>query len=75
MLTEITEPLNSNAVNYYSILNDGSRRAKTTDEKEIFLIKTGATGAPKFEVMSLEEPESCNAEGLQESLTAATLAE
>ena len=72
VLTEITEPLNSNAVNYYSVLNDGSSSAKTNDEKEIFLIKTGATGVPKFEVMSLEEPESCNAEGLQKALTAAT---
>lgn len=72
VLTEITEPLNSNAMNYYSILNDGSSSAKTMDEKEIFLIKTGATGTPKFEVMSLEEPKSCNAEGLQKSSTAAT---
>jgi hypothetical protein len=71
-VTEITEPLNSNAVNYYSILDDGSSSAKTADEKEIFLIKTGATGAPKFEVMRLEEHESCNAEGLQESLRAVT---
>ena len=53
VLTEIAEPSNSIAVNYYSILNDESSSAKTNDEKEIFLIKTGATGVPKFEVMSL----------------------
>ena len=68
-MTEITEPLNNNAINYYSILNDGSSSAKTTDEKEIFLITTAAKGTPKFEVMSLEEPKSCDAEGLKESLT------
>ena len=72
VMTEITEPLNNNAINYYSILNDGSSSAKTTDEKEIFLIKTAAKGTPKFEVMSLEEPKSCDAEGLKESLTVAT---
>ena len=66
VMTEITEPLNNNAINYYSILNDGS------SEKEIFLIKTAAKETPKFEVMSLEEPKSCDAEGLKEYLTVAT---
>ena len=70
VMTEITEPLNNNAINYYSILNDGSSSAKTTHEKEIFLIKTAVKET--FEVMSLEEPKSCDAEGLKESLTVAT---
>ena len=71
VITEITEPLNNNSINYYSILNVGSSSAKMTDEKE-FLIKTAAKGTPKFEVMSLEEPKSCDAEGLKESLAVAT---
>ena len=48
VMTEITEPLNNNAINYYSILNDGSSSAKTTHEKEIFLIKTAAKETPKL---------------------------
>ena len=72
VMTEITEPLNNNATNYYSIINCGSSNAKMTHEKEIFLIKTAAKGTLKFEVMRLEEPKSCDAEGLKESLTVAT---
>ena len=39
----LTEPVNEKKIRYYNVLNDGSRSAKTKDEKEVFLIKT----APK----------------------------
>ena len=48
VIKEITEPINNNQVNYYSIMNDGSSSAKTMDKKELFLIKTAAAGVPKF---------------------------
>ena len=32
----ITEPLNSNLIHYYSIMFDGSSSAETADEKEVF---------------------------------------
>ncbi|XP_071958585.1 uncharacterized protein [Antedon mediterranea] len=67
-LEKITEPLNNNKANYYSILNDGSSSAKTMDEKELFLIKTAAFGVPTFNVMTLEEPSSTTAEGLKDAL-------
>ena len=46
-------------------MNDGSSSAKTLDEKELFLLKTAATGEPRFALMSLEEPENANTEGLK----------
>ena len=49
-------------------MNDGSSSAKTMDEKELFLIKTAPSGTPKFSIMSLEEVEDANAEGLKEAL-------
>ena len=36
----LTEPVNEKKIRYYNVLNDGSRSAKTKDEKEVFLIKT-----------------------------------
>ena len=64
----ITEPLNNGETNYYSVMNDGSGSAKTMDEKELFLIKTAPSGIPKFSVMSLEEVEDVDAEGLKVAL-------
>ena len=61
----ITEPLNSGDIRYYSVRNDGSSSAKTLDEKELYLLKTAATGESKFSLVSLEEPENTNAEGLK----------
>ena len=55
-MKKITEPLNSNTLNYYSVLFDGGSSAKCVDEKEIFLIKTCEDGLPQFNVMLLEEP-------------------
>ena len=49
-------------------MNDGSSSAKTMDEKELFLIKTAPSGIPKFSVMSLEEVEDGDAEGLKVAL-------
>lgn len=70
LIKNITEPINSNSVKYYSIMNDGSSSAKTMDEKELFVIKTASQGTPKFTVMSLEEPEDTNAEGLKKAMEA-----
>lgn len=64
LIKNITEPLN-NVNNYYSVLMDGSSSAKILDEKELYIIKTCVNGEPKFQVMSLEEPEEANAIGLK----------
>ena len=64
----ITEALNSGVFNYYSILCDGSSSTKIVDEKELYIIKTCLNGKPLFQVISLEEPEEGNAEGLQAAL-------
>ena len=64
----ITEPLNKNILNYYSMLFDGASSSKCVDEKELFVRKLCVEGKPIFHVMSLEEPEECNAEGIKESM-------
>ena len=64
-ITNITEPLNNDVLHYYSVLLDGASSAKCIDEKELFVMKTCADGQPTFNVMSLEEPEECNAEGIK----------
>lgn len=43
-MLSITEPINSGAIRYYSIMNDGSSSSKTMDEKELFIIKTAKSG-------------------------------
>ena len=65
---KITQPLNENIVNYYSILFDGASSAKCVDEKELFIMKTCVQGKPTFNVMSLEEPDECNADGINEAM-------
>ena len=67
-IKNITEPLNENILNYYSILFDGASSCKCVDEKELFVIKLCAEGKPIFHVMPLEVPEKCNAEGIKESI-------
>jgi hypothetical protein len=62
----ITEPINSGEIRYYSVFNDGSSSAKTMNEKELFLMKSAPTGTPSFSVMSLEEPQETNTQGLKE---------
>ena len=66
-IKNITEPLNQNVNHYYSVLMDGSSSVKILDEKELYIIKLCVGGVPKYEVMSLEEPNEANAEGLKES--------
>ena len=66
-IKNITEPLNQNVNHYYSVLMDGSSSVKILDEKELYIIKLCAGGVPKYEAMSLEEPNEANAEGLKES--------
>ena len=39
-IKNITEPLNENILNYYSILFDGTSSSKCVDEKELFVIKS-----------------------------------
>ena len=46
---------------------DGSSSIQILDEKELYIIKTCLGGAPKYEVMSLEEPQEGNAAGLKEA--------
>ena len=60
--------MNENIVNYYSILFDGASSEKCVDEKELFILKTCLQGKPTFNVMSLEEPDECNADGINEAL-------
>ncbi len=55
-MCNITEPLNSNILHYYSVLFDGASSAKCVE------------GYPTFNVMSLEEPEECNAQGIKEAM-------
>ena len=49
-------------------MNEGSSSAKTMDEKKLFLIKTASLGILKFSMMSLEEVENADAEGLKAAL-------
>ena len=37
-IKNITEPLNENILNYYSVLFDGASSFKCVDEKELFVI-------------------------------------
>lgn len=67
-MTNITEPLNNDVLHYYSVLFDGASSAKCVDEKELFVIKTCVEGQPTFNVMSLEEPEECNAQGIKDAM-------
>ncbi|KAK6168656.1 hypothetical protein SNE40_019848 [Patella caerulea] len=39
------------------------------DEKELYVIKTCKDGKPKFQILSLEEPNNSDAEGLKVALT------
>ena len=65
---KITQPLNENIVNYYSILFDRASSAKCVDKKELFIMKTCVQGKPTFNVMSLQEPDECNADGINEAM-------
>ena len=67
-LIKTIQPLNENIVNYYSILFDGASSAKCVDEKELFIMKTCVQGKPTFNVMSLEEPDECNADSINETM-------
>ena len=60
--------MNENIVNYYSILFDGASSAKCVDEKELFIMKTCVQGKPAFNVMSLEEPDECNVDGINKAM-------
>ena len=64
----ITKPLNDETISYCKVHNDGSSSAKAMGEKELFIIKTAHKGEVKFSIMSLDEPEVANAEGLKLAL-------
>ena len=66
--SNITTPLSDGLVRYCSVHNNGSSSAKTTDEKELYIMKTAHKVVAKFHVMSLEEPDEANAEGLEAGL-------
>ena len=65
---KITQPLNENIVKYYSIFFDVASSAKCVDEKELFIMKTCAQGKPTFNVVSLEKPDECNADDINEAM-------
>ena len=64
----IAIPLNERKRLYFSMLFDGSSNAKTMDEKEVYVIKTCENGKPRYDVLSLEQPEDANAARLKFSL-------
>ena len=64
----IAIPLNERKRLYFSMLFDGSSNAKTMDEKEVYVIKTCEDGKPRYDVLSLEQPEDANAARLKFSL-------
>lgn len=55
-------------VKFYSVHNDGSSAAKIMDEKELFIMKLTPDATVKFRIMSLEERENTNANGLKATL-------
>ena len=65
---KITLLLDENIMNYYSIFFDGASSAKCVDEKELQIMKTCLQNKPTFNVMSLEEPDECNADGINEAM-------
>ena len=64
----VVKPLNDKRQLYFSLLYDGSSSAKTNDEKKLYVIKTCKNGSPKFDILSLQQPEDTNAEGLHMAL-------
>ena len=64
----LTEPVNEKKIRYYNVLNDGSRSAKTKDEKEVFLIKTTPKENPEVSLISLEESIEGDGNGLRDVL-------
>ena len=68
VLENITKLLNDGTIQHYSVHNDRSSCAKTMDEKEFFIMKTAHKGEVRFHVMSQEEPDETNAEGLKAAL-------
>ena len=56
------KPLNEKKPrNYFSLLCDGSSSATTSDEKEVYLIKTCKNGKTSFDVLSLQQPDDTSA--------------
>lgn len=47
-IKSITKPLNTGAIRYYSVMNDGSSSTKTMDEKELFLMKSAQLGKKNY---------------------------
>ena len=67
MFKKVTEPINGSEIWYYSVLNNGSRSAKTMDKNELFLVKSAPIGVPNF-VLSVEEVVKADHEGLKADL-------
>ena len=77
-MKKITKPLNSNTLNYYSVLFDIRSSAKypfltlkvvlNALMRKNFFKSTCEDGLPQFNVMSLEEPEECDAPGIKAAM-------
>ena len=64
----VVDPLNDGTRLYFSLLCDGSSSAKTSDEKELYIVKTCNNGQSQFDVLSLQEPDDTGSQGLHEAL-------
>ena len=60
----ITEPINSGHITYFSPLTDSSSNTKTKDGKELYVIKTCDKGKPRFDVIALEQLDDAGAKDL-----------
>ena len=63
----VVDPLNDGARLYSSLLYDGSSSAKTSDEQELYIIKTCNNDRPQFDVLSLQEPDDTGSQGLHDA--------
>ena len=53
----VVDPLNDGTRLYFSLLYDGSSSAKTSDERELYIIKTWNNIQSQFDVLSLQKPD------------------
>ena len=64
----VVHPLNDGTRLYFSLLYDESLSAKTSDEKELYIIKICNNGQSKFDVLLLQEPDDTGSRSLHEGL-------
>ena len=68
----VVDPLNDGTRLYFCLLYDGASSAKTSDEKELYIINTCNNGRSQFHVLSVQEPDDTGSQGLHEALEKAT---